>query len=154
MKLEPSATGIWYIHVKGSESETPIRVKIYARDTNGSPRANPTPELIAAAEITKTNAQRLRDDFIREIECPDSDEVFAYAEDLPAPGFTKEELINPNNDVIQRLKSMVQLLHISVEQYPNGLIETRGYVADAWSRIWEVGNDYIEGPFQIDEFQP
>ncbi len=72
--------------------------------------------------------------------------------DLPVTGFTHEELLNPSDDVIQRLQSRLRLLHISVEQFPHGSIETCGYVVDAWSRVWQVGDDYVEGWFELDEF--
>lgn len=151
MKLEPIAAGCWSFQVEGSAAGTSIKIILHARDADGHPCLDPTPELIAAAETTERNAQRLRDGFIRQIECPDPDEVVANM-DLPVTGFSHEELLNPSDDVVQRLQSRLRLLHISVEQFPNGSIETCGYVVDAWSRVWEVGDDYVEGWFKLDEF--
>ncbi len=151
MKLEPIATGCWSFQAEESAAGTSIKIILHARDADGNPCLNPSSELIAAAKATECNAPQLRDGFIRQIECPDPDEVLANRH-LPVTGFTHEELLNPSDDVIQRLQSRLRLLHISVEQFPHGSIETCGYVVDAWSRVWQVGDDYVEGCFELDEF--
>lgn len=146
MKLESIATGSWSFRVDDPATGRSIKVMLHGRDEDG----NPCLELIAAAKATERNATRLRDEFIRQIGCPEPDDVIANL-DLPVTGFTHEELLNPSEEVLQRLQSRLRLLYLSVEQFPNS-IETCGYVVDAWSRVWQVGDDYIEGWFRLDQF--
>ena len=151
MKLEAIARGTWTFRVEGPTEGASIKIMLHARDGDGNPCFEPGPVLIAAAEATKRNATQLRDAFIQQIGSPDPDEVLAN-KDLSVTGFSQEELLSPTEALLQRLQRRLRLLHISVEQFPNGSIETCGYVVDAWSRVWQVGDDYIEGWFHINEF--
>lgn len=152
MKLKTIAKGCWSFWVEDSAAATSVKIVLHARDADGNPCLEPGPELIAAAESTERNAVSLRDQFIQQIGRPDPEEVRTTV-GLPITGFTEEELLNPSDDVIERLNSRIRLLHLSVEQFPDGAIEICGYVVDAWSRVWQVGDDYIEGWFQLDKFQ-
>jgi len=149
MKLETIAKGCWSFQVVDPVDGTSINFRVHARDADGQPCHEPSPALVAAAEAAERNAPQLRDEFIQQIGCPDPDDVVACME-RPVTGFTRDELLNPSEDVLLRLQKQTRLLHISIEQFPGGLIDTYGYVVDAWSRVWEVGDDYIEGWFELD----
>jgi hypothetical protein len=151
MKLEPIKAGSWSFRVDDSTTGTSIEVRLHARNGDGHPCLEPGPALVAAAEATERNAMRLRDEFLQQIGYPDPAE-FLENIDIPHPSFTLEELRNPSEEVLLRIRSQARLLHISVEQLPGGSIHTCGYVADALSRVWEVGDDYVEGCFRINDF--
>lgn len=152
MQLKTIAKGCWSFGLENSSAATSITIVLHARDADGNPCLEPGPELIAAAESTARNAASLRDQFIQRIGCPDPEEARTNI-GLPITGFTEEELLNPSEDVIERLNSRIRLLHISVERFPDGATETCGYVVDAWSRVWQVGDGYIEGWVQLESFQ-
>jgi hypothetical protein len=136
MKLESLANGSWCFHTGDPVDGTSVKIVLHARDSDGNPCPEPRPKLIEAAQEAERNATRMRDSFIERLVDPDQD------------------LLDPNETAIKRPQSQSRLLHISIEQFPTGAIETCGYVADACSRVWQVGDDYIEGWYPLDEFTP
>lgn len=156
MELEPIEKGSWYFRVEDPSAGTSIKIKLHARDGNGQPCPEPPSELIAAAEETERNASRLRDKFSEQLNntiLNDQGDVVDNA-DVPVTGFTPEELLNPTAHVLDRVRSRTRLLFISVELNPRWTppIDTCGYLIDAFSRVWQVGDDYIEGSFGAEEF--
>lgn len=154
MKLESIAKGCWSFQVVDPTDGTSINVRVHARDADGQPCHEPNPALIAAAEEVARNATKLRDEFVEALGFPERETVIEMAADrqLHTPGFTREELLHPTDDTLLRLRQSTRLLYLQIAEFSSGFIETCGWVVDAWSRVWEVGDDYVEGWFQLGEF--
>lgn len=134
MNLESLANGSWCFHTGNPVDGTSVKIVLHARDADGNPCPEPCPKLIEAAEATERGATKLRDSFIERL------------------GDLDQDLLDLGETALKRPQSQSRLLHIAIEQFPSGGIETCGYVADPWSRVWQVGDDYIEGWYPIDEF--
>jgi hypothetical protein len=151
MNLQQIKPGSWGFHVTDPLTGAPLKILLYGRDQNGSSSPEPSKELLAVATNTAENACRIRDGYIDRICDPDF-LVGREATEFRSPGFTDEELMNRDDSVMHRMREQTKLVHIAVEQYPGGSIDIRGYVTDPWGRVWELGDDYIDGYFSPADF--
>ena len=97
-------------------------------------------------------ASRLRTDYNQHVIDAFVDPTNLEDAELEEINVSVEAIRNGNQTAVRNLQDRVSLLYIALERFKESHIDVYGYVRDPWSRVWQVGNDYIEGWFSPEEF--